>query len=104
MRSRNNSDGGGSGGGKSGKKHVEKKKEPTDGPAPSKRLNCGQKGHWVKDCLSKPKKGKAHVAQTEEEEEPSLFLASVGDFFPRYLFTRTGQRRAQHHTLCWLIR
>jgi hypothetical protein len=26
--------------------------------------------------------GKAHVAQTEVEEESSLFLASVGDFFP----------------------
>jgi hypothetical protein len=32
--------------------------------------------------LEQTKKGKAHVARTEEEEEPSLFLASVGDFFP----------------------
>jgi hypothetical protein len=82
MRSRNNFDAGGSGGGKSGKKRAEKKKEPADGLAPGKCLNCGKKGHWAKDCWSKPKKEKAHVARTEKEEEPSLFLASVGDFFP----------------------
>jgi hypothetical protein len=81
MRSRNNSDAGGSGGRKRRKKHVEKK-EPTDGLALGKCQNCGKKGHWAKDCWSKPKKGKAHVAQTEEEEEPSLFLVSVGDFSP----------------------
>jgi hypothetical protein len=62
MRSCNNFDAGGSGGGKSGKKHAEKKKEPADGPASGKCLNCGKKGHWAKDCWSKPKKGKAHVA------------------------------------------
>jgi hypothetical protein len=42
-----------------------------------KCLNYGKKGHWAKDCWGKPKKGKAHVAQTEEEEEPSLFLVSA---------------------------
>jgi hypothetical protein len=79
MCSRNNSD---TGGGKSYKKQAEKKKDSTDGLALGKCLNCCKKGHWAKDCWSKLKKGKAHVAQTEEEEESSLFLASVGDFFP----------------------
>jgi hypothetical protein len=45
-------------------------------------LNCGKKGHWAKNCGSKPKKGKAHVAQTEEAEESSLFFASVGEIIP----------------------
>jgi hypothetical protein len=45
-------------------------------------LNCGKKGHWAKNCCSKPKKGKAHVAQTEEAEESSLFFASVGEIIP----------------------
>jgi hypothetical protein len=81
MCNRNNSDTSGSSGGKSNKKQAEKK-ESIDGPAPDKCLNCGKKAHWAKDFWSKPKKGKAHVAQTEEEEEPSLFLATVGDFIP----------------------
>jgi hypothetical protein len=34
-----------------------------------------------KDCWSKPKKGKAHVAQTEEEES-SLFLISATIYTP----------------------
>jgi hypothetical protein len=80
MCSRNNSNVGGSGDGKNGKKQEEKKKESTDGLALGKYLNCGKKGHWAKDCWSKLKKRKAHVAQTEEEEESSMFLASVGDF------------------------
>jgi hypothetical protein len=82
MHSCNNSNAGGLGGGKSGKKPAEKKKDPTDGPALDKCLNCGKNGHWAKDCWSKLNKAKAHVAQIEEEEGPCLFLASVGDFFP----------------------
>jgi hypothetical protein len=81
MRNRNNSDADGSGSGKIGKKQAEKKKDSIDGPTPGKCLNCGKKGHWAKDCWSKLKKGKAHVAQTVEEEESSLFQATVGDFF-----------------------
>jgi hypothetical protein len=81
MRNRNNSDADSSGSRKSGKKQAEKKKNSIDGSAPGKCLNCGKKGHWAKDCWSKLKKGKAHVAQTVEEEESSLFQATIGDFF-----------------------
>jgi hypothetical protein len=92
MRSHNNSDAGSSGSGKSGKKQAEKKKDSTNRPVPGKCLNCGKKVHWAKDWR------RGHMAQTEEEEEPYLFLASVGDFFhntsflPQHLCTRTGQR------------
>jgi hypothetical protein len=39
--------------------------------------NYGKKGHWAKDCWSKPrKKEMAHVAEAKEDE-PSLFLVSA---------------------------
>jgi transposase InsO family protein len=38
--------------------------------------NCGKRGHWAKDCRSKPKAQQAYVAQ-EEDEEPALLLAKV---------------------------
>ncbi|WVZ53904.1 hypothetical protein U9M48_004791 [Paspalum notatum var. saurae] len=47
------------------------------GPKPDDAcLNCGKKGHWAKDCRSKPKKqkGQAHAAEGEEEE-PMLMMA-----------------------------
>jgi hypothetical protein len=81
MRNRNNSDAGSSSSRKSGKKQAEKKKDSIDGPTPGKCPNCGKKGHWAKDCWSKLKKGRAHVAQTVEEEESSLFQTTIGDFF-----------------------
>ncbi|WVZ56480.1 hypothetical protein U9M48_007001 [Paspalum notatum var. saurae] len=47
------------------------------GPKPDDAcLNCGKKGHWAKDCRSKPMKqtGQAHAAEGEEEE-PMLMMA-----------------------------
>ena len=40
-------------------------------------LNCGRTGHWAKDCRQPRREhgGAAHMAQAEEEEEPTLFLA-----------------------------
>ena len=35
---------------------------------------CGKYGHWAKDCRSKPK-AEAHVAQPEEDTEPTLLMA-----------------------------
>jgi hypothetical protein len=67
--------GGGSGGGDSVKKNKPQVKLGPDGK-PIRCSNCGKKGHLGKDCWSKPKKGKAHVAQTEEEES-SMFLVSA---------------------------
>jgi hypothetical protein len=83
-RNRNNAaDAGGSSSGKGTKQQPEKKKDPGgDGSPAVKCLNCGKKGHWAKNCWSKPKKGKAHVAQTKEAEESSLFFASVGKIIP----------------------
>jgi hypothetical protein len=34
-------------------------------------------GHWAWECPSRPKKAEAHVAQTEEDEGPSLFFSSA---------------------------
>jgi hypothetical protein len=34
--------------------------------------NCGKHGHWAKECRQ-PRRGRAHVAQVEEEE-PALLL------------------------------
>jgi hypothetical protein len=64
----NASEGGGSGGGLRNSKGAKKmNKSPKLGPdgEPVRCSNCGKKGHLGKDCWSKPKKGKAHVAQTE---------------------------------------
>jgi hypothetical protein len=76
----NSSKGGGSGSSKGGKKpsKTRSKEDAKLGPdgEPIRCVNYGKKGHWAKDCWPKPKKGKAHVAQTEEEE-PSLFLVST---------------------------
>jgi hypothetical protein len=84
VHNRNNGADGGGSNDKGRKKQPEKKKDSGDGPTPVKCLNCGKKGHLPKDCWSKPKKGEAHVAQTEEEEEPSLFLVSaVSQIFPK---------------------
>jgi hypothetical protein len=47
-------------------------------------VSSTKKGHWAKDCWSTPKKGKAHLAQTEEEE-PSLFLVSAAVPIPAEL-------------------
>ena len=42
--------------------------------------NCGQLGHWAKDCRQ-PRRGQAHVAQAEEEE-PALFMAHASIELP----------------------
>jgi hypothetical protein len=85
MRNCNNTDEGGgsdgSGGSDSGLGNDDgaKKinKSPKQGPDGNliRCSNYGKKGHLGKDCWSKPKKGKTHVAQTKEEGN-SLFLVS----------------------------
>jgi hypothetical protein len=44
------------------------------GRNPGNCTNCGKRGHWAKDCRSKPKPQQAHVAQ-EDDEGPTLLLA-----------------------------
>jgi hypothetical protein len=52
------------------------KKVPTQ-ENPIRCTNCRKKGHWAKDCWSKPRKNeKAHLAEAEEDEL-SLFLVSA---------------------------
>jgi hypothetical protein len=86
MRNRNNNDehggsggsggsGGGSGSSDGAKKMKRSPKLGSDGK-PIRCSKCGKKGHLGKDCWSKPKKGKGHVAQAEEEEG-ALFLVSA---------------------------
>jgi hypothetical protein len=66
----NSGKGGRSGSNKSGRKtnksrDKEEAKLGIDGE-PIHCLNCGKKGHWAKDCWSKPKKkDKTHLAQVE---------------------------------------
>jgi hypothetical protein len=67
--------GGSSGNGDGAKKTSNTLKLGSDGK-PIRCTNCGKKDHLGKDYWSKPKKGKVHVAQTEEEEN-SLFLVST---------------------------
>jgi hypothetical protein len=43
--------------------------------------NCGKSGHWARDCRQ-PRRGQAHVAQAEEEEEPALLLAHTSIELP----------------------
>jgi hypothetical protein len=83
---KNSGKGGGSGSGKGRKKLGKprgRKMLGLDGE-PIRCLNCGKKGHWAKDCWSKPKKGNAHLAQIEEEE-PLLFLVSAAVPIPTEL-------------------
>jgi hypothetical protein len=42
-----------------------------------KCLNCGKKGHWAKDCRSKPMRAEAHLNQAKEEGKPMLMMAWV---------------------------
>ncbi|XP_066162150.1 uncharacterized protein [Oryza sativa Japonica Group] len=44
------------------------------GRNPGNCTYCGKRGHWAKDCRSKPKPQQAHVAQ-EDDEGPTLLLA-----------------------------
>jgi hypothetical protein len=66
---------GGSGNGDGAKKLNKPPKLDPDGK-PIRCTNCVMKGHLGKDCWSNPKRGKAHVAQAEEEEN-TLFLVSA---------------------------
>jgi hypothetical protein len=55
-----------------------KQAEPTNRRATREDecLRCGKFGHWAKDCRSKPK-AEAHVAQAEQDTEPSLLMAQA---------------------------
>ncbi|BAH92510.1 Os04g0196500 [Oryza sativa Japonica Group] len=57
-------------------KEAQPKPANPGGRNPGNCKNCGKRGHWAKDCRSKPKAQQAYVAQ-EEDEEPALLLAKV---------------------------
>jgi hypothetical protein len=38
---------------------------------------CGKKGHWARECRKKKRDEEVHTAQAEEEDEPTLFMASA---------------------------
>jgi hypothetical protein len=38
---------------------------------------CGKKGHWARECRKKKLDEEVHAAQAEEEDEPTLFMAST---------------------------
>jgi hypothetical protein len=43
---------------------------------------CGKKGHWARECKKKKRGKEIHAAQAEEEEESTLFMASVAVIEP----------------------
>nr|CAE03285.2 OSJNBb0046P18.1 [Oryza sativa Japonica Group] len=57
-------------------KETQPKPANLGGRNPGNCKNCGKRGHWAKDCRSKPKAQQAYVAQ-EEDDEPALLLAKV---------------------------
>ena len=81
------SGGGGSNGNSGGKKRGDRERgkgkgkadgSSRDGERPNRAKDpcarCGKMGHWAKECRSKPK-AEAHVAEAEEEREPTLLMA-----------------------------
>jgi hypothetical protein len=44
---------------------------------PDQCRRCKKTGHWARECPTKPKNQAAHVAETEEEEGPTLFFAAA---------------------------
>jgi hypothetical protein len=38
---------------------------------------CGKRGHWARECKKKKCHEEVHVAQAEEEDDPTLLLASA---------------------------
>ncbi|WVZ80043.1 LOW QUALITY PROTEIN: hypothetical protein U9M48_027558 [Paspalum notatum var. saurae] len=44
---------------------------------PMPALNCGKRGHWAKDCRSKPKK-QSQAHHVEGEEEDSILMVALG--------------------------
>jgi hypothetical protein len=49
------------------------------GPEQEQCKHYGKYGHWAKDCRTKPK-AEAHVAQTEEDNEPTLLMTCASVF------------------------
>jgi hypothetical protein len=50
---------------------------------------CGKYGHWARECRSKPK-GEAHLAQAEDDGEPTLLMARAS-LVPTAPPPQTGQ-------------
>jgi hypothetical protein len=38
---------------------------------------CGKRGHWARECRKKKRDEEVHAAQAEEEDEPTLLVASA---------------------------
>jgi hypothetical protein len=85
---------GGGGGGKVGAGGCRERKATQDDVC----HNCGRHSHWARDCRQPRRGGAVHMAQTEEDGEPTLFLAHASLVLQPRGEESKGEARASPHS------